>query len=218
MAAALAIEAHGRALRLAAKVGGVHHQGLAALAGHLRRRGCSDRRLLRRLSALDAAVGIIRHITVVSVQELEKDLHAELVKMEEKAEVPEVFAEEEPQGVQTEPAAEVDQLGAQPVVHLETQNGVPEIEHIDGSQVEKLDKVQLEEQQDATKLGEPEHQQQDAQLDKVGPQAVFVELPLRLGGRGPNPPLREGGKRARHPPAVHPLQVATKKHRKCPTG
>ena len=116
MAAALALEAHGRALRLAAEVGGVHHQGLAALAGHLRRRGCSDRRLLRRLSALHAAVGIIRHITVVSVQELEKDLHAELVKMEAKVEALEVvFAEEEPQGVQTERAAEVVQWGAQPV-------------------------------------------------------------------------------------------------------
>ena len=81
MAATLAIEAHGSALRLAAEISGFHFQGLAALAGCLRKRGCSDRRLLRRLSALDAAVGLLRHITVVSIQDFEKDLKLELAKM-----------------------------------------------------------------------------------------------------------------------------------------
>ena len=84
MAAALAIEAHGRALRLAAEVAGVHFQRLAALAGGLRKQGCSDRRLLRRLAALDAAVGVLRHITVVSVGDMEMDLQQALLNLKPK--------------------------------------------------------------------------------------------------------------------------------------
>ena len=74
MAAALCLEAHGQLLRLAAEVSGVHFQGLAAPAGGLRKQGCPDRRLLRRLAALGAAVGVLCHITVVSVGALEMDL------------------------------------------------------------------------------------------------------------------------------------------------
>ena len=74
MAAALCLEAHGGALRLAAQICGTHFQGLAACAAHLRRGGCRDRALLRRLAALDAACGVVRHITVVSVDGFLKDL------------------------------------------------------------------------------------------------------------------------------------------------
>ena len=62
--------AHGDALRLAAQEGGCHFQGLAAVAARLRRGGCSNRRLLRQLNALDAAFAVLRHITSVSVHEL----------------------------------------------------------------------------------------------------------------------------------------------------
>ena len=74
MAAALVMECHGHCLRLAAEVGGLHFQGLGALAACLRRSGRPSTRLLRRLAQLDAAAGVLRHITVVSVAELEQEL------------------------------------------------------------------------------------------------------------------------------------------------
>ena len=123
MAAALAIDAHGRTLRLAAEVVGVHFQGLAALAGCLCKRGCSDRRLLRRLSVLDAAVGVLRHITVVSVHELEEDLRMEMAKLEHK----EMTHEE--QAAQEVPISEDKmelQLGAPRVVPLDVVEPPPE--------------------------------------------------------------------------------------------
>ena len=78
MAAALALESHGRALRLAAELTGTHFQGLGALAARLRQSGCSSRSLLRRLSDFDKAAGVIRHITVASVAQLDQDLAAAL--------------------------------------------------------------------------------------------------------------------------------------------
>lgn len=72
----LVFKAHGDALRLAASLTGTHFQGLASVASRLRRHGCSDRRLLRRLQALDAASAMLRHITVVSVTEMLDDLTA----------------------------------------------------------------------------------------------------------------------------------------------
>ena len=74
MAAALVVAAHGDALRLAAAQMGAHFQGLAAVAAHLRRGGRRNRPLLRRLAALDAACGVIRHITVVSTADFLKDM------------------------------------------------------------------------------------------------------------------------------------------------
>ena len=90
MAAALALEAHGRLIRLAAQAGGLHCQGLGALAASLRRSGSTSSRLLRRLFQLDAAAGVLRHITVISVAELEADLKLELVKLGAANGVPEI--------------------------------------------------------------------------------------------------------------------------------
>ena len=70
----MVLEAHGGCVRMAADLLGEHFQGLAALAAHLRRRGCRDRRLLRRLGSLDAACAVLRHITVVSVEQMYDDL------------------------------------------------------------------------------------------------------------------------------------------------
>ena len=74
MAAALVLGCHGDCLRLVAAKLGYHPQGLAAASAFLRRRGCVDRRLLRRLAALDAAAAVVRHVTVVSCEELRGDL------------------------------------------------------------------------------------------------------------------------------------------------
>ena len=82
MAAALTLEAHGQVLRIAAELAGVHFQGLGAVAGRLRKCGITNRSLLRRLAALDAAAAVLRHITVVSTQRLEDDLRQAFYQLE----------------------------------------------------------------------------------------------------------------------------------------
>ena len=190
------IEAHGRALRLVAEEAGVHFQGLAALAGHLRRQGCSDRRLLRRLSALDAAAGVIRHITVVSVDEMEMDIKRALLHLHQQDQV-----EMQPVESVINPVFETE------VVTQQDAQVTPTVEQEMGSQTGKgkgvrfhlpevdLPAVQYPSQQ-VTPAGAPElvftgdfatvAPQVEPTLDRADVLEDSAEF--RLGGRGPNPP------------------------------
>ena len=206
MAAAMAIEAHGRYLRLAAKLSGVHHQGLASVAGALRRSGCSDRRLLRRLSALDAAVGVLRHITEVSVNELAADLMQAFIVQQQEAAV-------KPKDEQVAQKANLIDIRVEP--QLGPQPRVPDDDHV--QQQAALAKwkskmaQRLAAQQEATvvqhvgssisSLGQMDFTSSLGQMD-------FTERLAKcgVGGRGPNPPW-EGAKRVRHHPPEGDLQV-----------
>ena len=188
MAAALTLEAHGRLIRLLAKIGGLHCQGLGALAASLRRSGCTSSRLLRRLSQLDAAAGVLRHITVISVAELEADLKMELVKLGAADRVTEMDRTglEDPQAVnQMATQQVVQQPDALPDLPQDAQIGV------------SSDTEQVLQQRAALKMA--------ARFAQVDPPRVPLgqAVPFRLGGRDPDPPFGEGAKRVR----FHPSEV-----------
>jgi colicin import membrane protein len=69
MAESIIAELHGRLLRGIAAETSVHFQGLRAAAGHLRRAGLLDSRLVKKLAAVDCAYAISRHITAVSAEQ-----------------------------------------------------------------------------------------------------------------------------------------------------
>jgi hypothetical protein len=69
MAESIIAELHGRLLRGIAAETAVHYQGLRAAAGHLRRAGVLDSRLVKKLVAIDCAYAISRHITAVSAEQ-----------------------------------------------------------------------------------------------------------------------------------------------------
>ena len=78
MAASLILDAHGRAMRDIADLTGKHHQGLRSAAAHLRREGAISSGLAKKLTRLDDAACVTRHITSVSVATLLQEVSASL--------------------------------------------------------------------------------------------------------------------------------------------
>ena len=188
MAAELTLEAHGKLLRLAAPVGGLHFQGLGALAASLRRAGCPSKRLLRRLSQLDDAAGVLRHITVVSVKELELELEQALAFL--KPQVEQVLVEPQPD-----------------VIDHSLMVDVQAYQQREAPVVNDIEQGQSSEQGGDTSVTELAFQQRAAfakwklkMADRLAAQVAHPDLPEdpaaallpdRLGGRAPNLPVRE---------------------------